>query len=1244
MSLSNLERELRESAGAVVCDPRLLRRIIKQHRQVTGLVPHSRCYALDRASLGALTDDNELGVVIAELPDEVVLVARPSPREVGARPRDETATRLWRNVFHARVHLALTRRIASGALDDAMVRQRIALIGQTEFDEIRAILRHDDLVMPPGDDREVYVEFAALYLELKHFAPSLLLTTFPGVADHDRVRQALSQDIDVVPLLERGRPASVVSPSSTRELQKTSMPSFSAPAAFSDTPAKSRPITPRAHQRYLEKAKTARAQGNDVRAALLAAQAALIDDRELSRQAQAVGREALVHLGERLTRALEDPNEKPQKRDWSLLLILGARAAEERAVRYSVEARLLYLLQQAALAFEEPQTAVEVSTWILSLGKRKVVRELPATRELRVARLIHTAVTRVRNVRLGDADRKLLARLLGWASERAEERMRRALRPRIFGVFDEVGLTAASGPETLARGKVVEEMIDYILDHGYLTFDAVRDALSRNQLKLDDLAGPRELWSGDALLAADAALDVALDGIYRKSDIYLRGLQKVSSLPFGTRVGRALTLFLILPLGASFVILDGSSHIVNPMLGWVGVAPIQALTLESFVVTAVVVLGLIHSAPFRAVAWQLLELLSRLLALVFFRVPRALFHNRLVRHLLTLPAVRFALRRVLLPAAVGVGAYFLIPYAWYFNAAIAAAVIVTTSVVLGSRLGALLEDFVVDQLAPTWQVISRQWLPGLLRLISRFFAAMMDLMQRSFVRVDELLRFRRGQNPVMLVVKGAAGFLWGIVSYVIRLYVTLLIEPEINPLKHFPVVTVAHKLMIPFLPGMLVAIEAPLSVLGPVIAGTIAGITVFLVPSVFGFLAWELKENYKLYRATRPDRLHASPVGPHGETMRALLVVGLHSGTLPKLYERMRRTAQREDDAAALSLGRDGNRGGQLGGLGRFRDGLREIEQGVRRFVERELCAVLHRTPRWSFGKLRVATVDLSSNRVRVTVRCGADPSQAELTFEEQSGFVVAGAAQPGFIARLVKDAPEQAVLFENALAGLYQLAEVDLVREQIEAELGEAAHYDIADDGLIVWPQRDYRTELVYPIRKKARVVEPQVRGDAPSAAPPVLDMRRIAFRDQAISWVSWVAAWTAADDLHARVPRLLQGVSILPRESTVAPTPFESSAPFIAMPATVPAPPAEAALTPTPTPPVVQLAPPDPLTPPPAVSPAPTPVDRTVEMTQMAQAMTTPSAPSAFGANATLPMPDFEPPDAPRAPSTQGPRGDGS
>ena len=85
--------------------------------------------------------------------------------------------------------------------------------------------------------------------------------------------------------------------------------------------------------------------------------------------------------------------------------------------------------------------------------------------------------------------------------------------------------------------------------------------------------------------------------------------------------------------------------------------------------------------------------------------------------------------------------------------------------------------------------------------------------------------------------------LWTLVNYGIRFCITLLVEPQINPIKHFPVVTVSHKVILPLGP-FFVAQLTP--VLGVAEANAIVWSTIWLIPGVFGFLVWELKENWRI--------------------------------------------------------------------------------------------------------------------------------------------------------------------------------------------------------------------------------------------------------------------------------------------------------------------------------------------------------------------------------------------------------------
>jgi hypothetical protein len=290
--------------------------------------------------------------------------------------------------------------------------------------------------------------------------------------------------------------------------------------------------------------------------------------------------------------------------------------------------------------------------------------------------------------------------------------------------------------------------------------------------------------------------------------------------------------------------------------------------------------------------------------------------------------------------------------------------------------------------------------------------------------------------------------------------------------------------------------------------GTLAWLVAGSLPGFFGFLVWELKENYKLYQATRAATLQPVPIGHHGETMGGLLRPGLHSGTLPKLWAKLRRAARKGD-----------------GSVEKHREAMREIEEAVERFVDRELCAILAESDLFR-GAVHVSRVALASNRVRVEIRRGAHGEgegggePCAIAFEEQSGWLVAGVAGAGWAAAL--DAGERVVV-ENALAGLYHRAGVDLVREQIEAALPPTARYDIADEGLVVWPP-GFATEIVYDLSSQRSTIAAKVRGEATAEAAPALDRASLRFREQGLRWTDWVAAWSGAPS------RVVKGASLLP------------------------------------------------------------------------------------------------------------------
>ena len=366
-----------------------------------------------------------------------------------------------------------------------------------------------------------------------------------------------------------------------------------------------------------------------------------------------------------------------------------------------------------------------------------------------------------------------------------------------------------------------------------------------------------------------------------------------------------------------------------------------------------------------------------------------------------------------------------------------------------------------------------------------------------------------------LVIKAVLGTLWSVVRYVLRLYVNLFVEPTVNPIKHFPVVTVAAKLIIPFIPAILSGVAGPaVKVMGPTMGNSFAAFTVIVLPGLAGFLVWELKENWKLYQATRPKTLRTVAIGHHGESMASFLAPGFHSGTVPKLYTRLRRAAWRDDEQ----------------GVAKQKDGLHHVEEAVTRFVDRQLVSMLNDVSAFRASDVAVHDVEIGSNRIQVAL---ASPSlgrdHVTIRFEHQSGWLVASLADPGWAARLDGD---QRTILETALAGFYKLSAVDLVREQLEhvlrGEAPTAPPYDVADHGLVVWSRQGFEIEAIYDLRTTKMI--PRGRSGPYEGSLPPLRGKHVVLRKDPLYWAVWTSRWRQIErgDSPARIvvgPDLLGG-----------------------------------------------------------------------------------------------------------------------
>jgi hypothetical protein len=1021
---------LRESLHAVepsalLVEPRILRRVIRLDRRLKGLgllVPHRKTYTIERDRLLAFAEREELGLAqSAELPRMVILLVEPTDDEaLELAPARQAFLRYWRMLFHARVHVELERRIAEHTSLRDFSRHRRQQIGDVEFAEIQAVLLKDDFLFPEPGDVETYVEFAAVYLELRYFAEHDLAVYFPAIRDWGEIDRIVSQDIYHSQLFESTRPFPI--------------PAKTEPATISQTPGSlpqpawpwSRPWTGSPAQ-WRARARKAAAEGNGVKAAILQMRAA-----HKGRAAQQIdAHQAAEHELRRVVQRLQPVFQLSALEVDRWCTALQPLLAPAAQGFWTLEARLLYDLQKVCVEHERGVFKLDLIEWCRTLGRRPVRRPLPLLREVLITKHLRSAARRLPATHLSAAARQNLTELLATTVTRVEHSSRDRIRPVIFQALDCVGLLPNNLPEHIARRNVVEELLDRIVEQGVVNLGNLRDALSKNDLKLPDLAGITELVRGDRLLRADRLLGGQLDGVYRPGAIYLRLAQRLSSLAFGTRVGRFATQYLAVPFGGAYLALAGLQHLVHWVTKWLPAmdspihmvdaaresAAAQETSLPAIIILGIWIALLIHRPRFRAWCVRQLRNAWRYVRKSMIDLVTSFLDSHLVRRVLQSLAYA-AVRNYLLRPAIATLLIGLVARLFQnrLSPHLTVDVFLGTALFLNSPIGRYADERIGDYAVRAWHDLRMRVLAAAFQWIMDTFHRLLVGLERVVYTVDEWLRFRAGDKRQVEAVKLFSGTCWFFISYLVVFVFTLLVEPQVNPIKHFPVVTVSHKLILPTGPEFVERLEP---YIGLARANTLVWSTIWLIPGVFGFLVWELKENWRLYSANRPSQLLPLPIGHHGETMVRLLRPGFHSGTLPKTFSSLR------------SASRKAQQSGNWKQVNKKRAQIHRVEEAVRRFVDRDLKgllddAQLFPATRFKVGKIRVAT-----NRIDVALEGASQTTW--LTWEEDGGKLTATLLGDAWIDRMH---PQQREMFGWALGGLFQRSGVTDVRGPITVPL----------------------------------------------------------------------------------------------------------------------------------------------------------------------------------------------------------------
>jgi hypothetical protein len=1132
MQLAELQKALRKAdPAAVLVSPRILERVIREVCVLPSLywsVPHALGFVVDRQLLFRHAEQADLEVGSDQLlPDTVILLARPDVEELSGPESKPLLLKYWRRLFHCSVHVALGGHAGDNPLTPEAVRERIGQLGRTEFEEVRRVLVQDDYLPPGADERATWVEFAALFLELRYFAPALLPTYFPGIRDLGKVELLLARDVDGAALFARTRLAGAADPGVPVESR-------------SDDSAA-------AYWALVRSAERAALDGNPVRAAIVRTRAARIAPAAQTASTRIEAEADVRRLTARLAPALQ--LREGESGDWAHYLTLLLDKADQG--QSPVEAQLLYDLQKVCDDHERDIYALDLVEWALSGGKRPIKRPLPSQRLVRIIKHLRSAAGRLAAVRLSDADRKQFAALLQAALHAAEQALRARLGPVLTTAMEDVGLRPRTPPERAAFDKMVQELLDRITDFGFITFADLRDTISRNKLKLPDLDDPQDFVRGDPLLRLDRRLGSLLDGVYRPSEIYMRWLERLTALNFGTPTGRAITRFFTIPFGSALLLVLAAEMVLGHVLkrpaldprvaqavaaqtaaapgidqssvlqavisigvwGLDGSAQAQHLATQAPVIPVVaqyvsvgllglLILALMQLEGFRVRCREGLLLGWRALRFAFVELPVRAVPLRWLNRLITSWGFQLIYWYLLKPAAV----WAMLVWFWpkpFAEPWVSAVVFCTAVFLLNSRAGRAAADVLTDGAASLGQQIRAGLLPGLVRLVVRAFKRSLEALEYLLFTVDEWLRFRAGDSRLSLVLRTLVGVVWFPISYVARFYTVVLIEPCLNPLK-LPLCILAAKFVYPLLAVWeingkplfnLRDLSSPLvGLLQPYMGYAVAWVfvigTFYLLPDAFGFLVWELKENWSLYRANRGKAVGPVPVGVHGETVRALLQPGFHSGTVPRLYARLREAERSAHESGDWHAAR------------RYREQLAELAGALRRFVDRELVSLLRQSNAWGGQPVETVGVQVTINRVRFELTDPAFPARAlEVELKLREGWLVAGLGERGWLDRL---GPRAQRAFAAVLANLYKLAGIDLVMEQMRANLPPTvAGYDLTAAGLVLRPACEGRS-VTFDLKEGPAVVE----GGGP-AGWPMPDARRLIFTRRPLLWDEWVAFW---------------------------------------------------------------------------------------------------------------------------------------
>jgi len=461
------------------------------------------------------------------------------------------------------------------------------------------------------------------------------------------------------------------------------------------------------------------------------------------------------------------------------------------------ERRLLFDLFSSYDKLQLRYKTADFSGWIFSLFRRPLVQSLPFHGRLSAIKFLRKSEVRIRQLKIQQTDQERYLAPLAAIQTAYANQLREDLRPIIAGAFEQVGMRPSSTREQVSLDKLQEEIHDQILARGHFHFSYLRDVISRNDLRMPDLT--LDQLRSDPLLELDRLFRRQLLGVYTRGQVYLLGLQRASALLFGTAVGRLLTRFILLPVLGAYIILEGLDHTVGLLISAFSGLRIHFAAPAALLGVALFLLALINFRQTREACGKLLGIVGSLIGSVF----------DLTRGLLKTPVLGWIQGWIIAPlllgglfAGLGLLLYqeiyrgfgepgetlfLLTPSAVPTGIALLVAGYALATLLLHTYPGRAMRDWLNHLVADTAVRLKKTILGGMLGAVVQGFSTVLHTLEHCQYTVENRLRSQASEGRLAFAGKALLGLLWFWVSYVATIYIVLLIEPQINPIKHFPV-------------------------------------------------------------------------------------------------------------------------------------------------------------------------------------------------------------------------------------------------------------------------------------------------------------------------------------------------------------------------------------------------------------------------------------------------------------------------